>query len=218
MIWKSPPTLTVSEWADEHRRLSPESSAEPGRWRTSRAEYQREIMDTVADATIETIVIMSSAQVGKTEIINNIVGYYIDQDPSPMMVLQPTVEMAKTWSHDRLAPMVRDTPCLKELIADNKSRASSNTLFHKSFPGGHITMTGANSPTGLASRPIRVVCCDEVSRYPQSAGAEGDPVNLIRKRTTTFHNRKIILTSKNLIFQIDVTIMCLALTVSMSKG
>ena len=139
--------------------------------------------------------IMSSAQVGKTEIINNIVGYFIDQDPSPMMVLQPTVEMAKTWSHDRLAPMVRDTPCLKSLIADNKSRASSNTLFHKSFPGGHITMTGANSPTGLASRPIRIVCCDEVSRYPQSAGAEGDPVNLIRKRTTTFHNRKIVLTS-----------------------
>jgi phage terminase large subunit GpA-like protein len=152
-------------------------------------------MDTVADARIETIVIMSSAQVGKTEIINNIVGYFIDQDPSPMMVLQPTVEMAKTWSHDRLAPMVRDTPCLKSLIADNKSRASSNTLFHKSFPGGHITMTGANSPTGLASRPIRIVCCDEVSRYPQSAGAEGDPVNLIRKRTTTFHNRKIVLTS-----------------------
>jgi len=152
-------------------------------------------MDTVADPTIETIVIMSSAQVGKTEIINNIVGYFIDRDPAPMMVLQPTVDMAKTWSHDRLAPMVRDTPCLKELIADNKSRASSNTLFHKSFPGGHITMTGANSPTGLASRPIRVVCCDEVSRYPQSAGAEGDPVNLIRKRATTFHNRKIILTS-----------------------
>ena len=152
-------------------------------------------MDTVADAKIETIVIMSSAQVGKTEIINNIVGYFIDQDPAPMMVLQPTVDMAKTWSHDRLAPMVRDTPALKELISDNKSRASSNTLFHKSFPGGHITMTGANSPTGLASRPIRVVCCDEVSRYPQSAGAEGDPVNLIRKRTTTFHNRKIILTS-----------------------
>jgi len=152
-------------------------------------------MDTVADARIETIVIMSSAQVGKTEIINNIVGYFIDQDPAPMMVLQPTVDMAKTWSHDRLAPMVRDTPALKSLIADNKSRASSNTLFHKSFPGGHITMTGANSPTGLASRPIRIVCCDEVSRYPQSAGAEGDPVNLIRKRTTTFHNRKIVLTS-----------------------
>jgi len=152
-------------------------------------------MDTVADPTIETIVIMSSAQVGKTEIINNIVGYFIDQDPAPMMVLQPTVDMAKTWSHDRLAPMVRDTPALRNLIADNKSRASSNTLFHKSFPGGHITMTGANSPTGLASRPIRVVCCDEVSRYPQSAGAEGDPVNLIRKRTTTFWNRKIILTS-----------------------
>ena len=152
-------------------------------------------MDTVADPRVETIVIMSSAQVGKTEIINNIVGYFIDQDPAPMMVLLPTVDMAKTWSHDRLAPMVRDTPALKELISDNKSRASSNTLFHKSFPGGHITMTGANSPTGLASRPIRIVCCDEVSRYPQSAGAEGDPVNLIRKRTTTFHNRKIILTS-----------------------
>jgi len=152
-------------------------------------------MDTVADARIETIVIMSSAQIGKSEVIGNIVGYFIDQDPAPIMVIQPTVDMAKTWSHDRLAPMVRDTPCLKSLIADNKSRASSNTLFHKSFPGGHITMAGANSPTGLASRPIRIVCCDEVSRYPQSAGTEGDPVNLIRKRTTTFHNRKIILTS-----------------------
>ena len=194
-IWKSPPKLTVSEWADKNRRLSPESSAEPGRWRTSRAEYQREIMDTVADSKIETIVIMSSSQVGKTEIINNIVGYFIDQQPCPLMVLQPTVDMAKTWSHDRLAPMVRDTPALRSLIADSKSRASSNTLFHKSFPGGHITMTGANSPTGLSARPIRVVCCDEVSRYPQSAGVEGDPVNLIRKRTTTFHNRKIVLTS-----------------------
>ncbi len=152
-------------------------------------------MDTVADPTIETIVIMSSAQVGKTEIINNIVGYFIDQDPAPMIVMQPTVDMAKTWSHDRLAPMVRDTPKLTATMTESKSRDSSNTLFHKSFPGGHITMVGANSPAGLASRPVRVVCCDEVGRYPPSAGTEGDPVNLLRKRTTTFWNRVIILTS-----------------------
>jgi phage terminase large subunit GpA-like protein len=192
---KPPPKLTVSEWADAYRRLSPEASAEPGRWMTARAEYQRGIMNAVSDPAIEAVVVMSSAQVGKTEIVNNIVGFHIHQDPAPILLLQPTLEMAMAWSKDRLAPMLRDTPALKNKVKDPRARDSGNTLLHKSFAGGHITMAGANSPASLASRPIRVVLCDEVDRYPVSAGSEGDPVNLARKRTATFWNKKLVLVS-----------------------
>lgn len=194
-ILEPPKKLTVSEWADEYRRLSPEASAEPGRWRTDRAPYQREIMDSVADKDTETIVIMSSAQVGKTEILNNIIGYFMDYEPSPLLLLQPTLEMAEAYSKDRLAPMIRDTPVLTNKVGDAKARNSGNTLLHKTFPGGHITMAGANSPSSLASRPIRILLADEVDRYPISAGTEGDPVNLAAKRTTTFWNKKKVYVS-----------------------
>jgi len=198
MWWRAltpPPDLSISAWADAHRRLSPEASAEPGRWNTARAEYQRGIMDAASDAQTHTVVVMSSAQVGKTEIVNNIVGFFVDQDPSPILVLQPTLEMAQTWSKDRLAPMLRDTPALKGRVKDARTRDSGNTLLHKSFAGGHITIAGANSPASLASRPIRVLLADEVDRYPVTAGAEGDPVTLATKRTTTFWNRKRVMVS-----------------------
>jgi phage terminase large subunit GpA-like protein len=148
-------------------------------------------MDAFSDPNIEMVVIMSSAQVGKTEILNNVIGYHVSQDPSPMLVVQPTLDMAQTWSKDRLAPMLRDTPILQGLVKDPRARDSGNTTLHKIFPGGHITSCGANSPSSLASRPVRIVLCDEVDRYPVSAGSEGDPVSLARKRATTFWNRKI---------------------------
>ena len=185
----------MSQWADRERKLSPESSAEPGAWDTSRAPYQRGIMDAVNDPTIETVVVMKSAQVGWTEILGNVIGFFIDNDPCPILMIQPTLEMGEAWSKDRLAPMVRDTPALHNKIKDAKSRDSGNTLLHKTFPGGHITIAGANSPAGLASRPIRVVLFDEVDRYPPSAGTEGDPIALASKRTTTFWNRKKLMGS-----------------------
>lgn len=190
-----PPTLTTSEWADAERKLSPESSAEPGTWKTSRAPYQKGMLDAVNDPHIRRVVVMSSAQVGKTEILLNTVGYFIHHDPAPILLLQPTLEMAETFSKDRLTPMVRDTPALRGKLKDNKSKDSNNTLLHKKFPGGQITLAGANSPASLASRPIRIILCDEVDRYPKSAGSEGDPVNLADKRSTTFFNRKTILVS-----------------------
>ena len=192
---KPPPKLSISEWADEYRQLSSESSAEAGRWSTSRAEYQRGMMDAVSDKTIETVVLMTAAQIGKTELINNVVGFHISQDPAPMLVVQPTLEMAQTWSKDRLAPAIRDTPALSAKIKDPRSRDSGNTTLHKVFPGGHVTACGANSPSSLASRPCRVILCDEVDRYPLSAGTEGDPIALAKKRATTFWNKKIILVS-----------------------
>lgn len=190
-----PKKLTISEWADEFRQLSKESSSEPGRWVTDRAPYQREIMDAISSPLTDTVVIMSSAQIGKTEILNNILGYYIHYDPSPMLLLQPTLEMAEAYSKDRLAPMIRDTPVLSEKVGDAKAKNSGNTLLHKTFPGGHITMAGANSPSSLASRPIRIVLADEVDRYPISAGTEGDPLMLAVKRTTTFWNKKKVYVS-----------------------
>jgi len=194
-VLKPPPDLTISDWADQNRRLSSEASAEPGQWRTSRAEYQRGIMDAISDASVETVVVMSSAQTGKTETQLCCVGYHIDQDPAPIMVVMPTERDAETWSKDRFSPMARDTPCLQGKIANPKSRDGNNKILHKRFPGGHLTIVGANAPSGLASRPIRLLLCDEVDRYPFSAGAEGDPVNLAQKRTVTFWNRKIVLVS-----------------------
>lgn len=188
-----PPILTVSQWADRYRKLSAESSAEPGQWNTDRAPYQREIMDAINDPECEEIVIMSSAQVGKTELILNIIGYFIAYDPAPMLVVQPTLKpMAEDFSKDRLAPMIRDTPTLNGKVRDVKSRTSGNTILHKTFPGGHVTIAGANSPSSLASRPVRIVLMDEIDRYPASAGSEGNPIKLVEKRTTAFWNRKKI--------------------------
>ena len=152
-------------------------------------------MDAISDGSVESVVIMSSAQVGKSEALGNSVGYYIDQDPAPIMLVMPTERDAEAWSKDRFSPMARDTPCLTGKISDPKSRDGSNKILHKRFPGGHLTIVGANAPSGLASRPIRILLCDEVDRYPFSAGAEGDPVNLAKKRTVTFWNRKIVLVS-----------------------
>tara|TARA_R110000824_G_scaffold317820_2_gene504990 strand:- start:1217 stop:2980 length:1764 start_codon:yes stop_codon:yes gene_type:complete len=185
----------VSEWANENRYLTSSSSAEPGLWRTSRANYQKDIMDCIIDRNIETVVFMKSAQVGATELLLNILGYYISQDPCPIMILQPTIEMGRSFSKDRLAPMLSSSPALEDKVKEPRSRDSENTVLHKKFPGGHMTITGANSASGLASRPIRILLIDECDRYPASAGSEGDPIALATKRTTTFWNRKIIMAS-----------------------
>lgn len=155
----------------------------------------RAVMDAASDPDVDVVVAVCSAQVAKTETLLNVVGYHMDLDPAPMLWIAPTLEMAEATSKDRIAPMLRDTPALRGKVADARARDSGNTLLHKTFPGGHLTLAGANSPASLASRPIRIVLCDEVDRYPHSAGTEGDPVNLARKRTATFWNRKVVLVS-----------------------
>lgn len=152
-------------------------------------------MDALSDPAVHTIVFMKSAQVGFTEILINIIGFFIDQEPSPILLVQPTLEMGHAFSKDRLAPALRDSPRLQDAVADAKSKTGDNTLLHKKFPGGHLTITGANSAAGLASRPIRIALFDEVDRYPPSAGSEGDPISLGKKRTRTFANRKIVIGS-----------------------
>ena len=155
----------------------------------------REPMDEITNPETENVVFMSSSQVGKTEMILNGIGYYTHQDPSPMLCVEPTLDIAQAFSKDRLASMIRDTQVLSEIIRESRSKVSENTILHKKFPGGHITLAGSNSPAGLSSRPIRIVWMDEVDRYAPSAGSEGDPVTLATKRTTTFWNKKRIYVS-----------------------
>ncbi len=188
--FKPPKNLKVSEWADKYRELASESSAETGRWSTDRTPYLERIMNCISENHITEITLMFSAQTGKTEAILNTIGRYMHLDPCPIMVVQPTVDMAKAFSKDRIAPMIRVTKVLRDIVRDPRSRDSGNTVMQKIFPGGHITFVGANSPSSLASRPIRIVLSDEVDRFPESAGKEGDPLTLAEKRTTTFWNKK----------------------------
>ena len=188
-----PPRLSVAEWADAERRLDSQSSAEPGRWYTARAEYQRGIMDACSDPEVREVVVMCGSQSGKSEALLNTIGYHMHHDPCPILVMQPTVDMAQAFSKDRVsAGLIRPTPALRGLVNDSRAKDANNTTLHKVFPGGALSLVGANSPSSLASRPIRVVLCDEVDRYPPSAGEEGDPISLAKRRAATFWNRKII--------------------------
>jgi phage terminase large subunit GpA-like protein len=149
-------------------------------------------MLAATDESVKQLTIMSCSQLLKSELINNVIAYHIVNDPCPTILMQPTVSMAESYSKDRIDPMIKESPALFELVKEKKSRDSQNTILHKVFPGGQLTMIGANSPSELASRPIRLVLCDEVDRYPESAGEEGDPINLIWERSATFINRKLI--------------------------
>lgn len=195
--WQPPPELTLSQWADEKFYLSPESSAEPGKWRTY--PYQRGPMDAMTDPRIERVTFRKSARVGYTKMVNIAIGYHIEQDPCPQLVVQPTIDDAQGYSKDEIAPMIRDCPCLDGRVADAKSRDSNNTIMKKAYPGGVLTLIGANSARGFRRLTVRNIYFDEVNGYPPTAGHEGDQITLGVKRTDTFWNRKIIMGSTDTI-------------------
>ena len=186
--WAPPPKLLVSEWAQQFRHLSPEASGERGPWRNERAPHLVDPMDALSPCDpAERVVLKFSSQTGKTEVILNFNGYCIHLDPGPILNIQPNSKpMGEAFSKDRITPMVRDTPALKERIAPPKSRDSGNTLLHKAFDGGHLSIAGANSPSSLASRPIRYMAADEINRW--DATKEGDALVLARKRLQTYRN------------------------------
>jgi phage terminase large subunit GpA-like protein len=193
---KPPEDLTVSEWADKYRRLPAESSAEPGQWKTSKTPYLKKVMDCISNLSVRKVVMMFSAQIGKSETILNTMGYYAHIDPSPILMVQPTVDTGQNFSKERISPTIRDTDVLRRIIGEDKSRNSKNTILKKFFPGGYIAIVGANSPAGLASRPIKILLCDEIDRWPDSAKQEGDPLTIVEKRTTTYaYSYKMIYTS-----------------------
>ena len=194
--FKPDPLLTVTQWADENRYLSSVASSEPGRWHTERTPYLQEIMDCLSPShPCQKVVFMKGAQVGGTECGNNWMGFVICNAPGPMLIVNPTTETAKRTSKMRIDPAIENCPALRERIKSPRSRDSGNTTLIKEFPGGILILTGANSPIGLRSLPVRYLFLDEVDGFPDEAGTEGDPVDLAVQRTATFNNRKIFMVS-----------------------
>ena len=191
------PDLTVSAWADRHRILSPRGANEAGPWRTSRTPYLRELMDALSPRhPAQRVVFMKGSQLGASESGCNWIGYVIHHAPGPMLAVQPSVELAKRFSQQRIDPLIGESPVLREKVAPARSRDSGNTVLSKEFPGGILVMTGANSAVGLRSMPVRYLFLDEVDAYPPSADDEGDPVALAEARTRTFSwRRKVFLAS-----------------------
>lgn len=190
------PRLLVSEWADRYRVLSGKASAYRGRWRTSRTPYLREIMDCLSPhSAIEKVVLMKGGQLGGTEALLNWLGSIVHSTPGPVLYVLPTVDVAKRVSKSRIAPMIEETPALRGLVSEARSRDSGNTVLVKEFPGGTMILTGANSAAGLSSMPIRFLELDEVDRFPGEIEGEGDPIALAEERTATFFNRKVALIS-----------------------
>ncbi len=193
-VLKPTEPMTLSEWANKYMVLST-ADAMPGRYNTKTAPFQKAIMDAITDPKVVNVSVMSSAQIGKSLIMKCGIGYFIDHEPSPQLIVLPTVELGERFSKTSLSHMINDVECVHEKVAKSKSRDSSNTITSKSYPGGDLIIAGANAPASLAQVPRRVVWMDEVDRYPESAGEEGDPVFLAQKRTTAFWNKKHIKTS-----------------------
>lgn len=186
--------MTVSEWAEAHMVL-PSGSAVSGKFSCDNAPYQREIMDAITDPSIREIVMKTSAQIGKTSIILAGMGYYVDHEPSTQMMVMPTIQTMEKFSKSRLNNMISDVPELKNKIADTKQRNSNNTILYKEYAGGYMILSGANSPASLNSFPIRIVWMDEIDRFPESAGNEGNPVRLAEARAKSYWNKKFVKSS-----------------------
>ncbi|MFI3241208.1 MAG: phage terminase large subunit family protein [Alphaproteobacteria bacterium] len=194
--WRVDFNLSVSEWADKYRVLSRATSGEPGRWKTSRTPYLKEIMDCLSPShSAKKVVFLKGAQIGGTEAGLNWLGYIIHYMPAPTLYVNPNIELSKRNSKMRIAPMIEATKVLSKCITPVKSRDSGNTILMKEFKGGVLIMTGANSPAGLRSMPVKYLFLDEVDGFPEEAGIEGDPVDLAVQRTATFNNKKIFMIS-----------------------
>lgn len=182
--------MTVSQWADAHRKLTTTSSAEPGPWRTSRTPYLQEIMDALTPSHPMTDgVFIKGTQLGGSEALYNWIGFVIDRSPGPAMLVMPTSDTAKRISKQRLAPMIAESPVLRAKVAEARARDSGNTTLMKEFPGGMLALVGANSAPGLRSLPVKYLLMDEIDAYPSDVGGEGDPEEVAEKRTDTFGAR-----------------------------
>lgn len=184
-----PEQITVSEWAGKYRMLDSKSSAIPGPWNNDITPYLTGVMDEFNNYETSKIIFVKPTQVGGTEALQNMIGYIVMQDPAPTMIVYPTETLAKSISENRLQPMLRATPELARRFDENSQ------LLELQFDGMYLTLAGSNSPSGLASKPIRFVLMDEVDKYPGTSGKEADPIKLATERTKTFHDKKIYITS-----------------------
>lgn len=184
--------MNVAEWADAYRYLGRSVTPEAGKFRCDRLPYQREPMESFTDETVGETVLMWGAQLGKTEILLNAIGFYIQMNPSPILMVYPTLDTARKWSTKKLATMLRESPALRGKVADPRTRDSGNTVLSKDFAGGFLVAAGSNSPASLRQLSCRVVIQDEIDSYEASAGTEGDPCLLADARAANFHDATLI--------------------------
>lgn len=188
-LMNPPEQITVSEWAEKYRMLDSKSSAIPGPWSNDITPYLVGVMDEFNNYETQKIIFVKPTQIGGTEALQNMIGYIVMQDPAPTMIVYPTEILAKSVSENRLQPMLKITPELSKRFDENSQ------LLELQFDSMYLTLAGSNSPSGLASKPIRFVLMDEVDKYPGSSGKEADPIKLAIERTKTFHDKKIYITS-----------------------
>ncbi|MGG5811458.1 phage terminase large subunit family protein [Falsiroseomonas sp. CW058] len=182
--WTPPPRISVPEWADRYRQLAKEAGARSGRWDTGTVEVARGPMLAVTEPGVHVITVMVCTQLLKTALLENVFGYHAHLDPCPMLLLQPKEAAAEQFSKERITPMVRATPVLRDLVGTSSTRSADETLLFKSFPGGFLALAGAGSPDNLARRPIRILLSDEVDKYPVTR--EGEPIAIAEERTASF--------------------------------
>ncbi|MCU4119311.1 phage terminase large subunit family protein [Variovorax sp. N23] len=184
LAWTPPPRISVPDWADRYRKLAKEAGSTSGNWSTATVEIARGPMMAVTEPGVHVLTTMVSTQLLKTALLENVFGYFAHLDPCPILLLQPKEEAALQFSKERISPLLRVTPVLRQLVGTSKTRNADETLLFKAFPGGFLALAGAGSPDNLARRPIRVLLADEVDKYPITR--EGDPIALAEERTATF--------------------------------
>lgn len=185
-----PEDLTVSQWAEKYRVLDAQASAVPGPWRNDRTPYLNEIMDELCNYETEEIYFCKCTQIGGSETSLNMLGYVIQQDPSPTMIVYPSDKLGESISENRIKPMLKGSPALRRLFKEIRSQK-----LELQFDGMYLTISGANSPSSLASKAIKYLFLDEVDKYPGASRKEADPISLAKERVKTFRNRKVYLTS-----------------------
>ena len=185
-----PEDLTVSEWAEKYRILSSNTAAMPGPWRNDKTPYLKEVMDELLNYETEEIIFCKCTQIGGSEALLNMLGYIIQQDPSPAMIVYPSDKLAESISENRIRPMLKSTPAIRRVYREFQSQK-----LELQFEGMYLTLAGSNSPSSLASKAIKYLFLDEVDKYPGASSKEADPISLARERTKTFRNSKIYMTS-----------------------
>ena len=185
-----PEDISVSGWAEKYRFLDSKTAAMPGPWRNSRTPYLADIMDELNNYETEEIILCKCTQIGGSEALLNMLGYIIQQDPSPAMVVYPSDKLGESISENRIKPMLKSSPALKRLYREFQSQK-----LEMQFETMYLTISGANSPSSLASKAIKYLFLDEVDKYPAASKKEADPISLARERTKTVRGRKIYMTS-----------------------
>ena len=192
-LWAPPERQSLSKWAEDpdNIQLSSEYSARTGN--LVLFGWQKEIFDTFTDPTVSETVLCVGTQLVKTLFLQIAIAYVISEDPGPVLMVEYKADDCVAFSKERLAPMLRDCPCLRGKVSDHRGTGGSgagSTLVSKDFTGGNLSLVSALAPGNLARRSIRYLFCDEIDRYPKSSGKEGDPIALAKERQATFQTRK----------------------------